>query len=147
MKRSPELTPLSHDHHAALFLAQRLRRAAAVSDVRTEALSYWEEHGREHFREEEDILLPAWFDRDPAADRAMAARIADEHLRIRTGMERLARDEPETTHELGELLDRHVRFEEREVFPLIEAGLDEEALAELGRRLAQAHDASVQESP
>jgi hemerythrin-like domain-containing protein len=34
-------------------------------------------------------------------------------------------------HALGEELARHVRLEEREVFPLIEATLSEQAAAEL----------------
>ena len=39
---------------------------------------------------------------------------------------------------LGELLDRHVRFEERELFPLIEASLDEGAIGAIGAEIAAA---------
>lgn len=62
MKRSEALTPLSHDHHQALVLAQRLRRADAgnAPEVRDAFLGFWREHGQRHFREEEELLLPAY---------------------------------------------------------------------------------------
>src|SRR5680860_716611 len=61
MKRDPALVSLSHDHHQALFVAQKLRRATAetLGEDRAAFLAYWEEHGRAHFRLEEEVLLPA----------------------------------------------------------------------------------------
>jgi hypothetical protein len=44
----------------------------------------------------------------------------------------------EETHSLGALLERHVRFEERELFRAIEAGMDDDAIAELGAEIARA---------
>jgi len=35
----------------------------------------------------------------------------------------------------GELLDLHIRFEERELFPMIEENLSEEELKKLGEKL------------
>jgi hypothetical protein len=43
-----------------------------------------------------------------------------------------------TIRELGERLAAHVRFEERELFPLIEADLGENALERLARAVAAA---------
>ena len=62
MKRDPALVTLSHDHHLALYVAQTLRRATAdtARDARAAFVAYWEEHGRGHFRLEEEILLPAY---------------------------------------------------------------------------------------
>jgi hypothetical protein len=63
-----------------------------------------------------------------------------EHVRIRAAALRLERDpQPELAplRELGAMLERHVRLEEREVFPLIEAAMpeaDAERLAELVMR-------------
>ncbi len=56
MKRDPALVSLSHDHHQALFVAQAPRRANAdtAADARAAFLTYWNAHGRTHFRLEED---------------------------------------------------------------------------------------------
>lgn len=141
MKRSPELTPLSHDHHQALFVAQRLKRTDDADDARERFLAFWRSHGRGHFAIEEDILLPGWVESDPGADREAAARLAAEHLEIRGEARRLEHGtefELERFHALGSLLEAHVRFEERELFPAIEAALDAEAIARLGEEIASA---------
>jgi hypothetical protein len=59
VKRDPALVTLSHDHHLALSAAQTLKRATAdtASVARAAFVAYWEEHGRGHFRLEEEILL------------------------------------------------------------------------------------------
>ena len=139
MKRSAALTPLSHDHHQALFVAVQLKRAEDGS-----AFSLFREflsgEGGTHFEIEESILLPGWLAADPSADREGAERVLREHLEIRAAGQRMAAGEPsaEELHALGELLQLHVRFEERELFPAIEAGLDEAALSALGARIAAA---------
>jgi hemerythrin-like domain-containing protein len=136
MKRSSELTPLSHDHHQALFVAMQLKRAEDRS-VAQAFLDYLDKAGDDHFRIEETILLPGWIASDPNADPEMAVRILSEHLDIRVWAARLRSDaySTEDLNELGGLLDRHIRFEERELFPQIESGLDAEALAALGSAL------------
>ncbi|MGH2928070.1 MAG: hemerythrin domain-containing protein, partial [Solirubrobacteraceae bacterium] len=62
MKRHPAIAALSRDHHHALVVAQRLRRATDDdgSDARAREtfLEYWRADGAQHFREEEEILLP-----------------------------------------------------------------------------------------
>jgi len=66
VKRSPELAPLSRDHHIALEAALRLRRADAgtVAAAVARFADFWRGAGEQHFRIEEEILLPAV----PAAD-------------------------------------------------------------------------------
>ena len=141
MKRAVELTPLSHDHHQALFVALKLKRdgdAAAVAGF----LEFFDGEGERHFQIEESILLPAWIEGDEAADADLARRVLAEHLQLRTMVVRLreGRAKDSDARELGEALEGHVRFEERELFPLIEAGLEPAAISELGRRIAAAHD-------
>ena len=139
MKRSEALTPLSRDHHQALFVALQLQRAESPEPAQV-MLAFYDEHGRRHFEIEEGILLPAWLEADPRADHGVAERVLSEHLTIRAAVRRLRAGsvEVEELHELGELLNRHVRFEERGLFPAIEAGLDDEALAALGEEIAAA---------
>jgi hemerythrin-like domain-containing protein len=145
MKRSPALVSLSRDHHEALAVALRLRRAA--TDDASSAIDafeeFWEDGGRRHFELEEKFLLPAvpgygdpaWAD---LSDRVRAEHNAIRHaasaLRAVGGARRVA-----AAHELGQMLHAHVRFEERRVFALLQDRLSEERLAQLGRTLAAAN--------
>lgn len=133
MTRSPALVPLGHDHHQALEAALRLRRAtaddldAAIARLR----EFWNMHGRRHFEIEEELVLPALEGDDEWE--GMADRVRREHEQIRAlsnGLETLA-----DAHRLGELLNEHVRFEERELFELLEARLEPEKLSRLGREI------------
>src|SRR4051794_11976580 len=62
MKRHPALQQLSRDHQDALAVALELTRAteATARDARARFLDYWRAEGREHFRQEEQVLLPAF---------------------------------------------------------------------------------------
>ena len=141
MKRDAALADLSRDHHQALYRAMRMKRAVEddIDEVRGDVLSFWAGHGARHFRIEEEILLPAFARSGDPADDAVVTVLVD-HVWIRERMERLAADELEleAVHELGERLERHVRHEERVLFPLIQAALHPDALATLGQRIAAA---------
>jgi hemerythrin-like domain-containing protein len=139
MKRHRALQPLSRDHHVALSVALRLRRATddGAAASRDAFLEFWREDGANHFRVEEEVLLPAFaVHADP--DAGCVARMLMDHVRIRAAARRLEEpgDPPvEALHELGTMLERHVRLEEREVFPLIEEALPPEAAEDLVREV------------
>lgn len=143
MKRSEALIPLSHDHHHALFVAKLLRDARAGDTPADEAAaafrSFWLDEGREHFRIEEEVLLPGSGLEGPASDPGVA-RMLDDHLEIRRMAEPVINGEtdPAALSGLGELLTAHVRFEERELFPRIESKLDAPRLQKLARAIAEA---------
>jgi hemerythrin-like domain-containing protein len=130
MKRHPSLQPLSDDHHRALVLARRLRRASSGPDsTDAEALSrevqqQFETELDPHFRVEESWLLPALHAKGAAE---LAEQTAVDHARLRD----LVRSvwSGDTAEQLGTLLEKHVRFEERVLFPKAEALLSETELA------------------
>ena len=139
MKRHEALAALSRDHHHALVVAQRLRRASetTATEVRDAFLAYWRADGQRHFREEEDILLPAYVGfGDP--EEPVLARVLVDHVRIRWLAHEVASDSPslDALRTLGEQLSAHVRREERELFPLIEQALPEHELTRLVRLLS-----------
>jgi hypothetical protein len=141
MRRSAALAALSRDHHHALEAALRLRRAGDVDAAVDHLQAFWEPRGRRHFEIEERLLLPAL----PEADAdwgAAAARVREEHARIRAGVEALATGGGESAleagHALGQLLRDHVRFEERHLFGLLEARLPEPELTRLGEAIERA---------
>ncbi len=140
MKRHPALVPLSRDHHHALVIAGRLRRA--TSQTTPEAvrafLAHWEAEEKLHFRLEEELLLPAYATHGEPDHPAVVRTLLD-HVLIRRDAARLATTPPlDLLHDLGARLASHVRFEEHELFTLIEAAIPEDELEVLGDRIRDA---------
>jgi hemerythrin-like domain-containing protein len=142
MKRSEALTPLSHQHHQGLFVALQLKRAGpdTAAEARRAFLDFYEREGAPHFRAEEEWLLPVYA-RHTEPDRPEIVRVLTEHVDLRRRGQDLEADAdaaPETLRELGERLERHIRFEERELFPMIEAALADDELERLAAAFARA---------
>jgi hemerythrin HHE cation binding domain-containing protein len=140
MKRSAALAPLSRDHHVALEVALRLRRAtdATLEQAIMHFLDFWARQGEHHFVVEERIVLLALPD-DDAEWTSATRRVRDEHAEIRDRASTLpAGPSLDASHGLGALLRAHVRYEERELFPLLEERLSGDALVALGRALIAA---------
>jgi hemerythrin-like domain-containing protein len=142
MKRAEALQPLSRDHLKSLLAAKRLRGATDAASAGQDFLAFWESEGRHHFRVEEEVLLPGWALHSPV-DRVAVARMLEEHLAIRRGALRAAAGEAsiEELAELGQLLHDHVRFEERELFPMIERALGPDDLNRLASAIERAEEA------
>jgi hemerythrin-like domain-containing protein len=148
MKRAPELRDLSDHHHRGLVQARRLKIAATGDEANmpeetAEAfLEFWQEGTTTHFREEEEVLLPVLARyREDLLGREPVVEMLLQHARIR-GLVIGLSDEVkggsvrlETLGSIGELLETHIRLEEREVFSTIEEALPEEALREVADRL------------
>ena len=141
MQRSEALAPLSRDHHQALETALRLRRATdeTVDAALARLNAFWVGVGRRHFEIEEELLLPVLSDERWTA---MAERVRAEHADIRARAAALEHEPAvEAARELGERLNAHVRFEERELFAHLEAALDATELERLGRAVEAAEAA------
>ena len=136
MLRHPALAPLSREHHVALFVALRLRRAdsTTAAEARRALLAYWRQGGgAAHFDAEEAILLPE-IEGHPLGRTVLAQH--DELRGLVAALEYDVHPAPATLQELGTRLADHVRLEERELFPLLERSLDEETLTRLGAAMA-----------
>lgn len=159
VKRHQSLHPLSRHHHHALVRSLEIRRASEkppaerAAALRKEAekfLRFYETNGKTHFREEEEVLLPACarvvrIDAEPAIIRMLA-----EHAIIRARIQDLARavekneDVALLLVELGQRLHDHVRFEEEVLFPRVEELLGETGLAEVAPHLTEMHNNSCE---
>jgi hemerythrin-like domain-containing protein len=141
MKRHPALQTLSRDHHQALVVSQRLRRAGdhGAGEAQDAILEFWRSGGELHFRVEEEVLLPR-FAAAGGAHTAAVARVLIEHAEIRLRVLRLHGGAASTAalEELGGLLAEHVQLEERELFPAIEKSLDDSQLRRLAADVAAA---------
>jgi iron-sulfur cluster repair protein YtfE (RIC family) len=137
--RSEGLAPLSREHQHALAHALELKRAQPqdAHAVWHRCLAFWETEGRAHFVEEEEILLPA-YGRVADPGHPAVVRTLLEHVLIRAKVSELRdRAEPSASELklLGTWLERHVRLEERVLFPLIEQALPDDAVRELAEAL------------
>lgn len=127
MKRSVILQPLSREHHTALSLAKACQRAALSTDKTLigkacqRAIHSFLNELEPHFQIEESSLLPQLFGTNgqPLAHRTLA-----EHRLLRELCNGLQRNDAGVLAEFGQCLSAHVRFEERMLFPAIEAILD-----------------------
>ena len=132
MKRHPSLQPLSDDHHRALVLARRLRRTSTGADATVlgalarEVQREFDEAIEPHFRVEERWLLPVL---ERRGEGRLAAQTLEDHARLRALVH--GQWSEITAQELGTLLEKHVRFEERVLFPEAEAVLSEAELASI----------------
>jgi len=149
MKRHKSLYPLSHDHHHALVQARRLSLAGAQAGqgarrVTAERfIEFWESDLQRHFRQEEEILLPV-LGKYVARDCAEILKTLGQHDEIRRMIAALDRALAQRADAdagllgwLGGLLAEHIRFEENELFPLVEARVPEETLWQINEQLTR----------
>jgi iron-sulfur cluster repair protein YtfE (RIC family) len=140
VKRSEALAHLSRDHHQGLVVAQRLRRATpeTAAAAREAFLTFWTTEGHEHFKAEEELLLPAFARYEPPTHEAVV-RVLTDHVELRrraADLEANAAPSCDELHTLGDRLNDHIRHEERVLFPLIEAALSTDELVWLATAFA-----------
>ncbi len=147
MKRHQSLHPLSRDHHHALVQARNLSLAAAANDsdklaqAAARFAGFWETDLQGHFAQEEQIVLPLLAKHaSPESDEIRETlRQHVEITRLISELNgKLARREmieANLLDALGEALRRHIRFEESEMFPKLEASVPEEELERMREQL------------
>ncbi len=143
MKRSRELKPLSSEHHQALLVAFQLKKGLAghaesagapkdLPGLLALARRFEEQIFRPHTRAEEDLL-------GRFIQAADMERLRAEHGEMTRLLELARTARPgDLRAQLGafaDLLERHVRWEERELFPYAEGHVDEATLANIGGEL------------
>lgn len=143
-RRHQALQPLSRHHHHALVMAQMLiKQKEDFKSIQRELSDFWNKGGREHFREEEEYLLPEYAKYNPI-DRPEIRELLLEHIQIRSLISQVCDDSRfYKMQELGELLKNHVRKEEQIVFPMIEAGIPENSLRRLASFFSEHLESSV----
>lgn len=138
MKRHPALAQLSREHHSALVLAKRALSASAsgldaMNLVVAEVERAFARNLEPHFQIEERLLLPHLIavGQSKAVERTLTQHAELQLLVSQSGINR-----PEILRQFGNALAEHVRFEERELFPLAESTLDEDRLESIRKRTA-----------
>ena len=148
MKRHQSLFPLSHDHHHALVQALNLDKVgvgedqAGLREAAARFADFWKSDLQRHFAQEEQIVLPL-LAKYSAADAAEIKDTLEQHSAIARLIdelnEKLARREmieASLLTNLAESLRRHIRYEEGELFPAVEASVPDEELWLMNMRLS-----------
>jgi len=148
MKRHQSLFPLSHDHHHALVQALNLDKVgggddqAGLREAAARFADFWKSDLQRHFAQEEQIVLPL-LEKYKAADAAEIRETLEQHSAIARLIdelnEKLARREmieASLLTNLAESLRRHIRYEESELFPAVEASVPDDELWLMNMRLS-----------
>jgi hemerythrin-like domain-containing protein len=129
IKRHTALQPLSREHHQGLLLCWKIREGfrRKVSPLRMKRYAdwFWEQHLKPHFETEESRIFPLL----PAGHALVRKALAD-HRRLK----RLFGNDNNhirTLNRIEEELERHIRFEERQLFREIQRTVPPEALGAL----------------
>lgn len=140
MQRNPALIALSREHLPALILAYRLRHGRSSNPAhpwptepsaqRSAALAFIHGDLARHFAAEEAVLLPL---KEHLSDPGPSERVWAEHQAFWQQVQAIEGADPEALppllQALGELLEAHVRFEERVWFEQLQSELPPSQLA------------------
>jgi hemerythrin-like domain-containing protein len=137
IKMRPQFIPLCKEHQDGLLFAQRIRDGfnvyVTLERIRRYALWYWKKHIMPHFFQEEKILVPC-----VPPDDAMTLQMKGEHDQIRELILGLDRDaDKQGFMILCDLIEKHIYFEERKLFPYLERNLTVEQLNTIHWQLAE----------
>lgn len=138
MLRDPSLVPLSHQHHNGLALCVMTRRSLAadsspgnVAKLARRVIDRYELELVNHFEIEEQVLFPAC-EPMPGVGK-MIGELVGEHRAIEALVTQLrSAPSPALLMHFCELLSKHIRREENELFEQIQRALPREVLDRTG---------------
>lgn len=126
LKRHKALQPLSREHHHSLLLSWKIRRGfhnkVDVKRIKKYTDWFYKNHIEQHFTLEEEMIYPIL-----NSDHELIKKAISEHRRL----QRLFNDTDDIEKSLSlieEELERHIRFEERILFPEIQQNASPEQL-------------------
>jgi iron-sulfur cluster repair protein YtfE (RIC family) len=144
--RHPSLTLLSQAHHHALALALRCRKQAlgqlkplgadGLRERAREVLAFYASELVSHFRAEEEVLFPLMQSLVPESQQVIG-ELVREHELMRSAIAQLetAEGQRKARFDLGDLLESHIRKEERELFALFDKRVGKTEAETAGARI------------
>lgn len=140
IRRSAQIAELSRDHHHALLfvwkLRQGLRNNSSMEHIRSYAAYFYSNFIDPHCKLEEELLLPKMHPQD-----AFRKQIKAEHRLLALLHSRIADGTPsaDDIRAFADAVERHIRFEERIFFPVVERILSPHELNSIGVALTMLH--------
>jgi iron-sulfur cluster repair protein YtfE (RIC family) len=149
MKRNENLKTLSWEHHhglvAAFRLQQGLNNDTTKEILRDYVLFVWENDLDQHFRKEEEVIETYSLNKNDG--RKIVGQMECDHQNFRKLINIFKRDNynPEHIRSFADLLNKHIRFEERQLFPYIEAETSQKNMERIGVYLEEHYTPSCSE--
>jgi iron-sulfur cluster repair protein YtfE (RIC family) len=146
-RRHESLIPLSREHHYGLLVCLRIHRGIEnhqadviwLSERAEKVIHFFESDLRTHFEAEEEIVFPAMSGIEDS--RATIAQLVDEHRKLEKLVQRLRKVRElqlaPLLREFADLLEAHIRTEERALFPRYEQGVSSELATQVGIRVLE----------
>lgn len=143
MKRNAHIVKLSKDHHFSLLFCWKIRNGLKYEVAPGRIIKYveyfWQTHMQPHFADEETILFSA-------IKGAEVQKALIEHRQIAEQIKALStagNNEANRLSILADMVNNHVRYEERELFPYLEKVLTDEKLDSIGKQLNAHNDPAL----
>jgi hemerythrin superfamily protein len=118
IKRHISLQPLSREHHHTLVLVWKIRKAirehVELDRVDQYVSWFYQQYVISHFDMEEKYIFPVL-----GSQHDMIVRALDEHKKLKGYFEAQGKDS-NAYIELADLLEKHIRFEERMLFNAVQ---------------------------
>jgi hemerythrin-like domain-containing protein len=143
MKRHDQLKTLSWEHHDGLVVAfrlqQGLKNGISLKILKKYILHVWNTALRHHFWQEEEIINPH-LEQSKQGLQIKKQMMADHHA-FRGLIDDLEQNSARTDQigEFADILNRHIRFEERQLFPFVETNTSQTELEKMGAFLRDHH--------
>ena len=140
IKRNENILKLSKEHHFSLLFCWKIRQGlkTRIEPGRIiEYVKYFHKNFLQpHFTEEEDILFVL-------LNNKPVTKAIEQHKQINDLLSHLSDNTKDNANaqlaRLADMVDDHVRYEERELFPHMEKALSKEQLESVGKQLHSEH--------
>lgn len=137
IKRSESLMPLSREHHLGLLFCWKIRQGIKFEvpkdRIARYVLFFFDKFLKDHFAEEEQQVFIYATDE-------LAAKAVAEHSNIKSLVQKIENGLTVTSYgdllSLASMVDDHIRFEERVLFPYIEKHISKQELEMIGSHLS-----------
>lgn len=132
--RNKNLYVFSHEHHHALVFASRLQKAKNADEktLKRYVHNFWGNYLNDHFTNEETSFL------NLLSDAKIKEQFLHEHELISSLANEITDSDKNITEnclKLSDLIKKHVKFEEKILFPWLQENLTEEQLDKIGESL------------
>ena len=141
IKRSEALKELSKDHHFNLLLIWKIKQGLKLHvellRIKNFITHFFNEQIMHHFSVEEKYLFCLLPEQDELRKRAEDEHAAIKKISAEISAENISEN---TIAEFANLLESHIRFEERTLFPFIEKNISNEKLERASVYFTTEHD-------
>ena len=137
IKRHPAIAELSRDHHTGLLLVWKIRegikKSIEAERIKRYVIYCFDTELEPHFKEEEELLF-----NKIAKENELRMKAETDHATLRQLAEDMKKG-PLSSYMLigkfGDSLEKHIRFEERELFNFIQDSFPEIVLLQISSSL------------